>query len=95
MDRFIENDRARIQDNCDGLKSNMDRFIVSLTPSLVGEKVGLKSNMDRFIDILKVINDIQAEKFKIQYGQIYRETNILRLYVCSGLKSNMDRFIGH
>ena len=68
MDRFIENDRARIQDNCDGLKSNMDRFIVSLTPSLVGEKVGLKSNMDRFIDILQVLNDIQAEKFKIQYG---------------------------
>ena len=31
--------------------------------------------MDRFIELKKVLSQINKRRFKIQYGQIYRESN--------------------
>ena len=57
------------------LKSNMDRFIVQNRNQSMFCIIGLKSNMDRFI--AKVfLNISKSERFKIQYGQIYRLKSI-------------------
>ncbi len=49
--------------------------------------------MDRFIDS-KAATMYIWQLFKIQYGQIYRNTAEYQLMFAMYLKSNMDRFIG-
>ena len=49
--------------------------------------------MDRFIDYIKNQINVKTNKFKIQYGQIYRTCRYTTSSLLPYLKSNMDRFI--
>ncbi len=49
--------------------------------------------MDRFIDVINLLANYNTEKFKIQYGQIYRQGSGITSDIITDLKSNMDRFI--
>ncbi len=49
--------------------------------------------MDRFIATSCGANRFFINLFKIQYGQIYRNTAECQLMFAKYLKSNMDRFI--
>ena len=71
----------------------MDRFIVWYIIIIISYWGDLKSNMDRFI-VNDNVNGYAGIKFKIQYGQIYREQSHSRFNQVRDLKSNMDRFIG-
>ena len=51
--------------------------------------------MDRFIADILAITKTRIEKFKIQYGQIYRPDEFILLNKIFHLKSNMDRFIDY
>ena len=50
------------------LKSNMDRFIVSVPSESAAEYFNLKSNMDRFIVVIRYSPSLCLPLFKIQYG---------------------------
>ena len=71
----------------------MDRFIVQLDGYTTVPYWHLKSNMDRFIEYNPIENYSMIEKFKIQYGQIYRKHLLHQVSAYIYLKSNMDRFI--
>ena len=49
--------------------------------------------MDRFIDSDFDTHSVEVQKFKIQYGQIYRYVIFWKKLLQKYLKSNMDRFI--
>ena len=68
MDRFIEIDGLGLYLHFNYLKSNMDRFIVSVKATSHKSKVNLKSNMDRFIEKPVGVAYISSTLFKIQYG---------------------------
>ena len=59
MDRFIGKFHSVVIDSISGLKSNMDRFIVTPLPRQVNAYICLKSNMDRFIEYLRVSAEVQ------------------------------------
>ena len=68
MDRFIA---CFVYDNkglCFDLKSNMDRFIVTMLSPLGVTYNNLKSNMDRFIASIQRDRAFAELVFKIQYG---------------------------
>ena len=50
--------------------------------------------MDRFIADDYLYFNFIPRSFKIQYGQIYSTTVLLKIFCRKDLKSNMDRFIG-
>ncbi len=68
MDRFIEYTYYCINELENGLKSNMDRFIVICSSTNEIGISSLKSNMDRFIARPPQALFSKVLKFKIQYG---------------------------
>ena len=71
----------------------MDRFIEYRFHQSIQDNHDLKSNMDRFIGRWLVCKFFKGFRFKIQYGQIYRNKEQRPYLHCRYLKSNMDRFI--
>ena len=92
MDRFIEWLSCSFILCSVSLKSNMDRFIVTQVEFIHILICYLKSNMDRFI-VRHTFATNFIFKFKIQYGQIYRNNANKCTIKYKDLKSNMDRFI--
>ena len=85
MERFIVISSTTPSVATGNLKSSMERFIVDNVLITIHKLINLKSSMERFIE-LELKPKKLKEKFKIQYGEIYRKIDLFLLIVISKFK---------